>query len=555
MDQGMDRSRSLIARNPFGRWGTTVMVAVPALFLGYFFLYPVIVITARGLTPDGIFNRRILSDVLLDPTLRGVAAFTLWQAVLSTLLTLLAGLPAAWVFARFDFPGKSLLRAATLIPFVLPTLVVGTAFLALIGPKGVTGVDLTGTLWIILIAHVFYNYAIVVRGVGAYWDRIDPALEEAARTLGASRLHTFRTVTLPLLKPALASTSALVFLFSFTSFGVVLLLGDINHSTIEVEIWRQTTAYLRLDIASTLAILQLIGVGVILMMYGRYQRRTALQFSHRTVRPARPASLSDRIAVGIVLAISAAFLGLPMAVLVGRSFVNPGGGIGLENYTNLFSLPGRSAAFVEPVEAIVNSLSFAIIAVLIAVSIGVLASAALSYSRRRVARSFDLFVMLPLGTSAVTIGFGFLVALRWPIDIRTSLILIPIAHALVAIPFVVRTTSPSMGSVQHHLREAAATLGATPSMAWWTIDLRLVSRSILVAGAFAFAISMGEFGATAFITRPNTPTMPVAIFRLLGRPGAAPFGAALAMSVLLMLITGIAVFAIDSLRTSHAGEL
>jgi thiamine transport system permease protein len=336
---------------------------------------------------------------------------------------------------------------------------------------------------------------------------------------------------------------------------VVLLLGDVNHSTIEVEIWRQTTAYLRLDIASALAILQLIGVGVILMMYGRYQRRTALQFSHVTVPPSRPASLSDRLAVGAVLTTSVLFMGLPIAVLVGRSFVNPGGGIGLENYANLFSLPGRSAAFVEPVEAIVNSLRFAIIAVLIAVFIGLLASAALSYSKRRVAKSFDLFVMLPLGTSAVTIGFGFLVALNWPIDIRTSLILIPIAHSLVAIPFVVRTTSPSMGSVQHRLREAAATLGAAPSMAWWTIDLRLVSRAILVAGAFAFAISMGEFGATAFITRPNSPTMPIAIFRLLGKPGATPFGAALAMSVLLMLITGIAVFAIDSLRTSRPGEL
>jgi thiamine transport system permease protein len=551
----MDHTRSLIARNPFGRLGTTAMVAIPALFLGYFFLYPVVAITARGLTPDGSFSPRILSDVVLDPTLRGVAAFTLWQAVLSTILTVMVGLPAAWVFARFDFPGRSILRAATLVPFVLPTLVVGTAFLALIGPKGVTGVDLTGTLWIILIAHVFYNYAIVVRGVGAYWERIDPALEDAARTLGASRLHAFRTVTLPLLRPAFASTSALVFLFSFTSFGVVLLLGDINHSTIEVEIWRQTTAYLRLDIASTLAILQLIGVGVILMLYGRYQRRTALQFTHRIVRPARPASLSERLAVGSVLTISAAFLGLPMAVLVGRSLVNPGGGIGLENYRNLFSLPERSAAFVEPVEAIVNSLSFAIIAVLIAVFIGGLASAALSYSRRRVARSFDLLVMLPLGTSAVTIGFGFLIALRWPIDIRTSLILIPIAHALVAIPFVVRTTSPSMGSVQHHLREAAATLGATPSMAWWTIDLRLVARSILVGAAFAFAISMGEFGATAFITRPDSPTMPIAIFRLLGRPGTTPFGAALAMSVLLMFITGVTVFAIDSLRTTQAGDL
>lgn len=192
---------------------------------------------------------------------------------------------------------------------------------------------------------------------------------------------------------------------------------------------------------------------------------------------------------------------------------------------------------------------------MIGATIGVLASAALSYSRQRTARTFDLFVMLPLGTSAVTIGFGFLIALGHPIDIRTSFILIPIAHALVAIPFVVRTTSPSMGSVQHHLREAAATLGAAPARAWWTIDFRLVSRSMLVGAAFAFAISMGEFGATSFITRPDTPTMPIAIFRLLGRPGSTPFGAAVAMSVLLMLITGAAVFAIDSMRTSHRGEL
>jgi thiamine transport system permease protein len=555
MDQGMDRNRSLIARSPFGRLGTVTMIAIPTVFLAYFFLYPVIVITVRGLTPDAVFTPGVFWDVLGDPTLQGVAAFTLWQAVLSTLLTLLAGLPAAWVFARFDFPGKSLMRAATLIPFVLPTLVVGTAFLTLIGPQGVTGIDLTGTLWIILIAHVFYNYAIIVRGVGAYWERIDPALEDAARSLGASRLQTFRTITLPLLRPAIASTSALVFLFSFTSFGVVLLLGDINHSTIEVEIWRQTTAYLRLDIASSLAVLQLIGVGVILLIYGRYQQRTTVQLAHRTIRPPRPTSRSDRLAVGTVLTMSAVFLGLPLLILVGRSFVGADGGIGFENYTHLFNLPSRSSAFVAPSEAILNSLVFAFIATLIALVIGVTASAALSYSRTRVARTFDLFVMLPLGTSAVTIGFGFLVALGWPIDLRTSLILIPIAHALVAIPFVVRTTSPSMGSVQHHLREAAATLGASPGMAWWTIDLRLVWRSILVGAAFAFAISMGEFGATAFITRPDSPTMPIAIFRLLGRPGPTSFGAAVAMSVLLMLITGASVLAIDSFRAPQAGDL
>jgi len=551
----MDGDRSLITRSPFGRFGTAVLIVVPTLFLAYFFLYPVIVITVRGLTPEGVFNPAVFFDVLSDSTLQGVAAFTLWQAVLSTVLTVLVALPAAWVFARFDFPGKSLMRAATLVPFVLPTLVVGTAFLALIGPKGVTGIDLTGTLWIILIAHVFYNYAIVVRGVGAYWERIDPSLEDAARSLGASRLQTFRTVTLPLLRPAIASTSALVFLFSFTSFGVVLLLGDINHSTIEVEIWRQTTAYLRLDVASTLAVLQLVGVGVILMMYGRYQQRTAVQFTHRAIQLPRPSSTSDRLAVGTVLTGTALLLGLPLGILIGRSFVNPDGGIGLANYANLFSLPNQSAAFVEPFEAIANSLGFALVASVVALLIGVMASGALSYSRRRIAKVFDVFVMLPLGTSAVTIGFGFLVALYWPVDIRTSVILIPIAHALVAIPFVVRTTSPSMGSVQHRLREAAATLGATPAKAWWTIDLRLVARSIAVGAAFAFAISMGEFGATSFITRPDTPTIPIAIFRLLGRPGSTPFGAALALSVILMFITGVAVFAIDSLRAPTAGEM
>jgi thiamine transport system permease protein len=555
MDQGMDRDRSLVARNPLGRFGTAAAIAIPTLFLGYFFLYPVVFITIRGLTPDGVFKPGIFAEVLTDPTLQGVAAFTLWQAILSTILTVVIALPAAWVFARFTFPGKSFMRAATLVPFVLPTLVVGTAFLTLMGPRGAMGVDLTGTLWIILIAHVFYNYAIVVRGVGAYWERIDPSLEDAARSLGASKLQTFRTVTLPLLRPAIASTSALVFLFSFTSFGVVLLLGDIRHSTIEVEIWRQTTAFLRLDVASSLAVLQLVGVGVILVLYGRYQQRTTLQLAHRAVQAPRPSSRTDRIAVASVLTTTALLLGLPLAILIGRSFVNPDGGFGLSNYANLFDLPGRSAAFVDPSEAILNSLRFALIATAIALVIGVLASAALSYSRRRAARTFDLFVMLPLGTSAVTIGFGFLVALGWPIDLRTSLILIPIAHALVAIPFVVRTTSPSMGSVQHHLREAAATLGATPAKAWWTIDLRLVWRSIMVGAAFAFAISMGEFGATSFITRPDSPTIPIAIFRLLGRPGGVPFGAAVAMSVLLMFITAAAVMLIDSFRTPQAGDL
>jgi len=492
---------------------------------------------------------------MTDPVLLAAARFTVIQALISTIVTVVVAFPAAWAFARFDFPAKRALRAATLVPFVLPTLVVGSAFLTMAGPNGAIGTDLTGTLFLIVVAHAFYNYAIVVRGVGAYWERIDPRTEDAARTLGASTFTTFRTITLPLLRPVIASTSALVFLFSFTSFGVVLLLGDLKHTTIEVEIWRQTTAFLRLDVASTLAVLQLIGVGVILAGYGWFQRTTAVQFEHATAPTRRPRKGKERIAVTLALTSMLVILGTPLFLLVIRSFTNPAGGAGIVNYQNLIRLPEITAAFVNPVDAIRNSFTVAFMTLAIALVIGGLAAAALTYASRRVARGFDLFVMLPLGTSAVTIGFGFLVALSWPIDLRTSLILIPIAHTLVAIPFVVRTTTPALGSIRHNLREAAAVLGASPWRTWWTIDLKIVTPAIIVAAAFAFAISMGEFGATSFITRPSFPTIPIAIFKLLSKPGAAPFGAAIALSVILMVITGVSMFVIDTIGTRASNEL
>ncbi len=164
--------------------------------------------------------------------------------------------------------------------------------------------------------------------------------------------------------------------------------------------------------------------------------------------------------------------------------------------------------------------------------------------------------MLPLGTSAVIIGFGFLVSLGsvpfLPIDLRTSALLIPIAHALVALPFVVRATVPVLRSVDGRLREAAAVLGASPSRAWREIDLPIVGRAALVGAGFAFAVSLGEFGATLFIVRPDVPTMPVAIFRLLGQPGVLAFGQAMAMAVVLMIVTTVSVMALDRLRLGRA---
>jgi thiamine transport system permease protein len=550
----MDGARPLSRSRPLSRPATAAILAIPAVFLTYFFAYPVASIVWRGIAPGGSPSFEPFLAVLRNSSLRSVAWFTLWQAALSTLLTLAVGLPTAYVFARFRFPGKRLLRAAATVPFVLPTLVVGTAFLALIGPGGAVGIDLTGTVWAILIAHVFYNYAIVVRGVGSFWEQIDPRIEDAARTLGASRLRVFREVTLPLLSPAVASAASLVFLFTFTSFGVVLILGDLRHATLEVEIWRQTTSLLRLDIAAALAVLQLIGVGVLLAWYGRYQQRRAREIIVRAADPGRPIrTRGERALVVGTLAFMALFLGTPMAVLAVRSLRTPRG-LGFGNFTGLADTGGR-ALFIPATEAIGNTLRFSVTATLIAVSVGALAAAAVAYTRGRIAAVFDTALMVPLGTSAVTIGFGFLIALDRPFDLRTSLLLIPIAHALVAIPFVVRTSLPVMRSVQHRLREAAAVLGASPGRVWREVDLPIVSRALLVGAAFAFAISAGEFGATAFIARPEAATVPIAIFRLLSQPGSATFGGAMALSVILMVITGLAVLAIERLRFGTGGEL
>ena len=533
------------------RWGIA-LVAIPLAFLSYFFIYPLATVLITGFTSNGNIDLGPLQTVFRRDALLNVAWFTIWQAVASTLLTMLLALPAANVMARYDFPGKKLVRAAIVIPFVLPTVVVGSAFLALLGPQGPLSFDLRETVWAILVAHVFFNYSIVVRTVAAYWERIDPSLLEAAQMLGASRTRVFRQVTLPLLRPALASAASLVFLFTFTSFGIILILGGIGQATIEVEIWRQATGLVNFEVAAALAFLQIVGISVVLFLYSRYQERKAVQFTHRPSQTApRAITRVQQIHVVSNLVVMALLLGAPIAVLVERS-LRSASGYSFAAYTGLDEQIAGLAA--PATTAMWNSARFAVIATLLAVAIGLAAATVIAYRRGWMSRSFDALLMLPLGTSAVTLGFGFLLALDAPIDLRTSIWLIPIAHAMVAIPFVVRTAVPVLRSVRDRLREAAAMLGAPPERVWREIDLPLMTRAALIGAGFAFAVSLGEFGATSFLALPTNPTLPTAIFRLLGRPGSESFASAMALSTLLMIGTAATVLLIERLRTDSVGD-
>jgi thiamine transport system permease protein len=559
----VDRHGSQVGAGRLGRGAAALLSLPPLAFLAIFFVLPVTSIILEGLRPDGVWAFDSIGEVLSDPDLRGVIWFSAWQAALSTVLTLVVGLPIAYVLARFEFRGRGFVQAAVTVPFVLPTVVVGVAFLAVLGPDGpVSGVlgrwwgaapaDLRGTLAAILVAHVFFNVAVVVRVVGGLLESTDPRMEDAAASLGAGRWRTAWHVVLPLARPAIVSAAGIVFLFTFASFGVVLLLGGPQHSTLEVEIHRQTAQLLDLPVAAALSLIQLGIIGLLLAVGVDKQQDVVVEQTQASGGSGarRPQRLGERATVVAVLGVATFLLGVPLWMLVSRSFRASDGGWTVEWYRRLAD-PDSSVLNAPALDAVRNSLEFAVTATVVAVVVGLCASVVVTRGPRRWGQRLDLLLLLPLGVSAVTVGFGFLISLdQPPFDLRSSRLLIPMAQALVAIPFVVRIIVPSLASIDRRMREAAAVLGASPARVWREVDLPLVARSVAVAAGFAFALSLGEFGATVFIARAETVTVPVAILRLFGKPGAANIGQAMALATILMVMTTLSLLAISRLRPS-----
>jgi thiamine transport system permease protein len=471
------------------------------------------------------------------------------------------------LFATYEFAGKSLLRALITVPFVLPTVVVAASFRALFGPHGplneflIQAFDLQQaplrleqTLAIILLAHIYYNMAVVIRLVGGFWANLNPRLTEAARVLGASPPRAFWEVTVPLLRPPLFGASILIFLFTFTSFGVILILGGPSFSTIETEIYRQYVTFLNPQVAAILALLQILFTFLLMTLYAHWQRRLAvpLDFRPRKSTVRRPKALVEKVVVGLMLLGLGTFMLSPLLALIWRSLTDRNGAFTLAYYQALSTQRLGSITFVPPLVAVRNSVVYALLTMLLAGFLGVLGALLVS-QRSRWRGWLDPVFMLPLGASAVTLGFAYVLSLG---PLRTSAIIVLVAHTLVALPFVVRSILPVMQGIRPSLREAAAIMGATPLRTWREIDLPIISRALLVGALFAFTVSMGEFGATSFIIRPNSGflTMPIAIQRYLSQPGALNFGQALAMSGILMAVCVCGFVAIERFRYADIGE-
>ena len=546
-----------------GVWQSRLLLwLLPLSFLVIFFFFPLSRILAltfdiSTFKPE---NLRIARDVL---------TFTFYQAILSTLLTLLLGLPSAYLFARYQFPGKSLLRAFTAVPFMLPTVVVAAGFNGLLGPRGLihtvfplVSFEFIGTFSAILVAHVFYNTTIIIRIVGTALSSLDPKLEEAARSLGADSMRVWGNVILPLLRPSLLASSLLVFLFDFTSFGVILLLGASRFSTLEVEIYLRVLRLPNLPLAALLSLIQLSCTLIFSILYTRLVASSVTQLAPRSSQShiRKPKKIGEKIFVLSLIFLLSAFFLLPLSALPLRSFLrleadrgqrgDIQSGFTTDYYEALFVNRRGSVFYVPPIQATVNSLGYASATVLLSLLLGFPAAIALARPTR-IDKFLDPLILLPLGSSAVMLGLGFIISYgAW----LASPWLVPVAHTLVALPFVIRALQPAIASIPQRLRQAASVLGASPVQVWKTIDIPILRRATLAAGTFAFTISLGEFGATLLISRPDYPTIPVAIERFLSQPGGLNYGQAMAMATILMTLTTLGILLIERFRLPNTGE-
>jgi thiamine transport system permease protein len=499
----------------------------------------------------------------------GLFGFTAYQALLSTVASVVVGLPGAYLLARFEFPGRRFLRSVTILPFVLPSIMVAVGFLAMFGRTGlfndllaVVGlgpVELVFTLEIVVLAHAFYNAPLVTRLVTAAWESVDARRVETARTMGASPFRAFRDVIIPQLLPALLTASVLTFVFTFMSFPIVLALGGLQLATVEVWLFARVQGLALTEAATLGAIETALSLGLI-YVYLRYEA-TQLRASERARGLARERlvagwrSLVDPrrlalLAYGLVVFVL--FVG-PLASLVVESVTTPEGELTGAYYAFLLAQQSSAATgTVQPLPAIINSLLFGIGALALALPMGIVVSVVATRESRG-SRLAEALLTAPLAVSGIVLGLGMLQTLVFGTELLghrltiTGPVAIVAAHAVAGYPFVSRNVTPALGGLDDRLVDAARSLGAGRTSALIDIELPLIAGALVAGAAFAFAISIGEFDSTVLLAEGvDSATMPVALERYVGNRSLGPsLGPAAAMGTVLLAVTTVSFVVID----------
>ena len=506
----------------------------------------------------------------------GLFGFTAYQALLSTIVSVAVGLPGAYLLARFEFPGREFLRSVTILPFVMPSILVAVGFLAMFGRTGVVNdllatvglgpVNVVFTLEIVILAHAFYNAPLVTRLVTAAWESVDTRSVETARTLGAPPLRAFRDVTLPQLVPAILTASVLTFIFTFLSFPIVLALGGLQLATVEVWLFARVQNLELVEAATLGAIETALSLGLI-YIYLRFEATQISTHGQGQLRSRLPLfagwrSMLDprRLGVFVYSLVAAVLFVGPLVSLVVESLTTPNGAFTLDYYAFLLAQQASAAVgTINPLAAIINSLLFGLGALALALPMGVLVSVVATHEGSG-SRFAEALLTAPLAVSGIVLGLGMLQTLVFGTTVFghrltvTGPIAIVAAHAIAAYPFVTRNVTPALSGIDDRLVDAARALGADRPTVLVDIELPLIAPALIAGAAFAFAISIGEFDSTVLLAEGvDSATMPVALERYTANRSLGPnLGPATAMGTVLLAVTTGSFMLID--RTGRRWE-
>ena len=520
--------------------------ALPVLVIGTLFYWPMAVILGRGLKGDWL-------STLAEPAVANAIWFTIWQAFASVLLCLIVGVPTAYVLYRRATPLSRVLRALITVPFALPTIVTAIGF-TVFQKQNVSNAGSAISAWLgspvfwILAAHLFVNFSVVVRIVGALWVGLSHDTEEAAALGGAGRFRIFWSISRPQLMPAIVSSSATVFMYCAGSYGLILVLGGGNINSIETEIAFAANQRLDLQEAGALAIFQTL-ISVAAFVLSATGARSRIGFDVHDNRARQP-RVDRRDSAAVAMTLVALLLVLaPLVAIVARAFSSENGSPTLQNFADLGGHGARNLLNITLEQAAVNSLRNVAVATLLASVIGTLVAYLLSRvtKERRVRainRALDVAFMMPLGVSTIVLGFGYLLTFgSGVLPLRSSWLIVPLIQGLMALPLVVRIVYPALSSITEELGEQASTDGASAGTTFFRIELPLVRESIVAAVGYAAIISVGEFGAASILAYGDQATLPTVLYQLISRPGGNNYGMAMAMSAVVIVLTFAVVFA------------
>ncbi|HKL59718.1 MAG TPA: iron ABC transporter permease [Sphaerochaeta sp.] len=541
------------------------MPAPGAIVLLVLFLVPLFfTLSTAFLTEEGFSLSRIQQTFTSAYTIR-ILLFTLYQAALSTLASVIVALPGAYLLANYSFRGRRFIKALSTVPFVIPSILVVLGFVIFFGNNGFLNkllmklfsleeppIKVLYSFKAIILAHTFFNFPIVMNLVSTYWEHMDNHCEMAAWTLGAKKWKAFWAITLPRLLPSVISAATLVFLFCYNSFAIILVLGGgPKYTTMEVEIYRLARTSMDSGGAAALSLFSILITSVLLIWYNKSQKMLSRSEEFNTASnrlSKKPATLAGKLLAFFYSSITLLFILGPIASIVVRSFMASTTRSGAESfsftwYRQLFALERGTGHMGSALQALTNSLLIALLVAVVTVPIALTLATAIR-KKGFASSALELFGMLPMTVSSVIIGLGyFLISNRIRGGVSVGYTLVVLAHMVIAIPFVLRTVLPEYRKMPLSYIQSSLTLGASPLRTFFLIEVPLLKGALITGGMFAFALSMGEITATLTLANSAIITLPIIMYRLIG---SYNFQGACALGSVLILVCSI-VFLVSEL--------